>query len=48
MTKAELVNEISEKTGIERVTVLKTVEAIMKNVSGSLVAGDNIKKIIFF
>ncbi len=42
MTKAELVNEISEKTGVDRVTVMKTVEAIMKTVSGSLIAGESV------
>ena len=42
MTKAELVNQISNKTGIDRITVLKTVGAIMRNVSGSLVEGENV------
>ena len=32
MTKAELVNEISKNTGIEKVTVLKAVEAFMDSV----------------
>ncbi|MEA3446200.1 MAG: integration host factor subunit beta, partial [Bacteroidota bacterium] len=29
MTKADIVNEISIDTGIEKITVLKTVEAFM-------------------
>ena len=42
MTKAELVNEISKNTGIEKVTVLKAVEAFMDSVKSSLVNGDNV------
>ena len=42
MTKADIVNEISIKTGTNKVTVLKLVEAMMKTVSDSLVAGDNV------
>lgn len=42
MTKADVVNEISLSTGIEKVTVLKTVEALMKTVSDSLIEGDNV------
>lgn len=39
MTKADIVNEISKKTGIEKVTVQKTVEAFMESIKDSL--GDN-------
>lgn len=42
MTKAEIVNEISEKTGIEKMVVQNTVEAFMKSVKNSLGAGDNV------
>lgn len=42
MTKAELVNEISKNTGIEKVTVLKAVESFMDCVKGSLIKGDNV------
>ena len=42
MTKAEIVNEIAEKTGIEKVVVQATVEAFMKSVRNSLVKGDNV------
>ena len=40
MTKADIVNEISQKTGIEKATVLATVEAFMETVTDSL-AGRN-------
>ena len=36
MTKADIVNEISQKTGIEKATVLATVEAFMEEVINSL------------
>jgi len=42
MTKADLVNEISEKTGIEKVDVQATVEAFMNAVKSSLEKGDNV------
>ena len=42
MTKADIVNEISKNTGIEKVTVQKTVEAFMGTVKGSLVNGNNV------
>ena len=42
MTKADIVNEISRKTGIEKATVLKTVEAFMKTVKDSLGEGENV------
>ena len=42
MTKADIVNEIFKNTGIEKVTVLKTVEAFMDSVKGSLVKGKNV------
>jgi DNA-binding protein HU-beta len=41
MTKAEIVNEISEKTGIEKVAVQASVETFMKVVKNSLSKGDN-------
>ena len=37
MTKAEIVNEISKKTGIDKATVLTTVEAFMESVKESLI-----------
>ncbi len=37
MTKADIVNEISQKTGIDKTTVLTTVEAFMESVKESLI-----------
>lgn len=42
MTKAEIVAEIANKTGIEKVAVQATVEAFMEAVKGSLVNGENV------
>jgi DNA-binding protein HU-beta len=42
MTKAEIVAEIAEKTGIEKVTVQASVEAFMKSVKNNLAKGENI------
>lgn len=42
MTKADIVNEISKNTGIEKVTVLKTVETFMESLKKSLISGNNI------
>lgn len=42
MTKADIVNEISKSTGIEKVTVQKTVEAFMEVIKDSLVKEKNI------
>ena len=42
MTKAEIVAEIADKTGIEKVTVQATVEAFMKSVKNSLSEGKNV------
>ena len=36
MTKADIVNEITKKTGIDKTTVLTTVEAFMDAVKDSL------------
>jgi DNA-binding protein HU-beta len=42
MTKADIVNEISKNTGIEKVTVQKTVEAFMDSIKTSLEGGSNV------
>ena len=42
MTKADIVNEIYKNTGIDKVTVQKTVEALMETVKDSLVDGNNV------
>lgn len=42
MTKADIVAEISKSTGIDRATVLHTVEAFMESVMGSMTNGENV------
>ena len=42
MTKADIVNAISENTGIEKMVVQKTVEAFMESVKGSLIKGEDV------
>ena len=42
MTKAELVDEMSRKTGYGKITVLKTVESFMETVKDSLADGENV------
>lgn len=42
MTKAEIVNEIAEKTGLDKSEVLTTVEAFMNGVKGSLSRNENV------
>jgi DNA-binding protein HU-beta len=42
MTKADIVNEISKNTGIEKITVQKTVEAFMEAVKDSLNTNKNV------
>lgn len=42
MTKADIVNEISKNTGIEKVTVQRTVESFMETIKDSLTDGNNI------
>ncbi|NLT52929.1 MAG: integration host factor subunit beta [Ignavibacteria bacterium] len=42
MTKADIVNEVSKSTGIEKLTVQKAVEAFMETVKDSLVDGKNV------
>lgn len=42
MTKAEIVTEIAEKTGVEKAAVQATVEAFMGSVRGSLQKGKNV------
>ena len=42
MTKAEIVNEISKKTGVDKTTALATVEAFMETVKDSLVREENV------
>lgn len=42
MTKADIVNEISKSTGIDKATVLTTVEAFMETVKDSLSSEENV------
>jgi DNA-binding protein HU-beta len=42
MTKADIVNEISKSTGIEKITVQKSVEAFMESVKDALVKDKNV------
>ncbi len=42
MTKADIVNEISKNTGIEKTEVQRTVEAFMESLKNSLSEGDNV------
>lgn len=42
MTKADIVNQIAEKTGIEKIDVQTTVEAFMAAIRSSLENGDNV------
>ncbi|MBQ5778394.1 MAG: integration host factor subunit beta [Paludibacteraceae bacterium] len=42
MTKADIVNEIAKETGIDKLTVLKTVESFMENIKDSLSQGKNV------
>lgn len=42
MTKQDLVSEISKTTGIEKVTVMKTIEALMDTVKVSMAGNKNV------
>lgn len=42
MTKADVINEIAEKTGIEKADVQVTIEAFFKVMKDSMVEGHNV------
>lgn len=42
MTKADIVNEISKNTGVDKHSVLATVESFMETVRDSLEKGENV------
>ena len=42
MTKAEVVSEISQKTGLEKIVIMTIVEELMGVVKGSLSEGENV------
>jgi len=42
MTKAEIVAEIANKTGIEKIAVQSVVETFMDTVKGAMINGENV------
>lgn len=42
MTKADIVNEIAKNTGIDKASVLATVEAFMETIKESLANSENV------
>jgi DNA-binding protein HU-beta len=42
MTKADIISEISTKTGIEKVDVQETDEAFFKVIKSSMIGGENV------
>jgi DNA-binding protein HU-beta len=42
MTKAEVVNAIAQKTGIEKIAILTVVEELMTVIKDSLTEGENV------
>jgi len=42
MTKAEIVSDIADKTGLEKVEIQAVVEAFMNEVKDSLAKGENV------
>ena len=42
MTKADLVADISEKTGIEKIAVQATIESFMKSIIDTMENGENV------
>ncbi|GAB6010512.1 HU family DNA-binding protein [Viscerimonas tarda] len=42
MTKADIVSEIAKSTGVDKATVLKTVESFMETVKDSLSKEENV------
>ncbi len=42
MTKAEIVAEIANKTGIEKIAVQSVVETFMESVKNALINGENV------
>lgn len=42
MTKADIIAEISTKTGIEKVDVQETVEAFFKVIKNNMINGENV------
>ena len=42
MTKADLVSEITDKTGIEKIAVQATVESLMATIIDAMESGENV------
>lgn len=42
MTKADIINDIADKTGIEKLAVQASVEAFMKSVKTAMEKGENV------
>ncbi len=42
MTKADIINDIAERTGIEKVVVQETVESFFKVLKNSMIEGNNV------
>lgn len=42
MTKAEIVTEIAQRTGIEKVAIQATVEELMNVIKNSMIGGENV------
>ena len=42
MTKADIITDIAEKTGIEKLSVQASVEAFMKSVKNAMEKGENV------
>ncbi len=42
MTKADIVNEIAKSTGVDKASVLATVESFMEVIKGSLAKDENV------
>lgn len=42
MTKADIVNEISRSTGVEKATVLQTIEKFMEVMKDTMADGNNV------
>lgn len=42
MTKAEIVTEIAQRTGIEKVAIMAAVEELMNVIKDNMIAGENV------
>lgn len=42
MTKAEIVAEVANKTGVEKIAVQSVIETMMETIKGAMKSGDNV------